>query len=65
MANPREYTCRLLEMVDSGILLAADVMNAALLYMSDSDVEDMMRLYQWDDTIDEDGTEDGEYHAKT
>mgnify|MGYP000647364269 CR=1 FL=1 len=33
MANPREYTCRLLEMVDSGILSAADVMNAALLYM--------------------------------
>lgn len=51
MANPRKYTCRLLEMVDSGILSAADVMNAALLYMSDSDVEDMMHMNQWDDTI--------------
>lgn len=58
MANPREYTCRLLEMVDSGILSAADVMNAALLYMSDSDVEDMMRTNQWDNTTDEEGTEE-------
>ena len=49
MANPREYTCKLLEMVDSGILSAADVMNAALLYMSDSDVEDMMHMNQWED----------------
>ena len=32
-----------------GIHQAADVMNAALLYMSDSDVEDMMHMNQWDD----------------
>lgn len=61
MANPREYTCRLLEMVDSGILSAADVMNGALLYMSDSDVEDMMHMNQWeDDTIDEESTEEND-----
>ena len=54
MANPREYTCRLLEMVDSGILSADEVMNAALLYMSDSDVEDMMRMNQWEDSTEED-----------
>ena len=61
MANPREYTCRLLEMVDNGILSAADVMNAALLYMSDSDVEDMMHMNEWDDVIDEDdSTEEDE-----
>ncbi len=60
MANPREYTCRLLEMVDSGILSAADVMTAALLYMSDSDVEDMMRMNQWDDTIVEESKEEGD-----
>ena len=58
MANPRKYTCRLLEMVDDGILSAADVMHAALLYMSDSDVEDMMRMNQWDDTSDEESTEE-------
>lgn len=58
MANPRKYTCRLLEMVDDGILSAADVMNAAMSYMSDSDVEDMMHMNQWDDTIEEDGTEE-------
>ena len=60
MANPREYTCRLLEMVDDGILSAADVMHAALLYMSDSDVEDMLHLYQWDGTIDEESTEEND-----
>lgn len=55
MINPREYTHKLLEMVDSGILSSADVMNAALLYMSESDVEDMIRMNQWDDMLDEDG----------
>lgn len=60
MANPREYTCRLLEMVDSGIFSADDVLNAALLYMSDSDVEDMLHMNQWDSTIEEDGTEEND-----
>lgn len=60
MANPREYTCRLLEMVDSGILSADDVMEASVRYMSDSDVEDMMRLYQWDDVIDEESEEEND-----
>ena len=60
MANPRGYTCRLLEMVDDGILSAADVMNAALLYMSDSDVEDMMHMNQWEDAIDEEDEEEDE-----
>lgn len=65
MANPREYTCKLLEMVDSGILSAADVMNAALSYMSDSDVEDMMHVNQWDDTIDKESTEENDSGEET
>ncbi len=60
MDNPREYTCRLLEMVDSGILSAADVMNAALLYMSDSDVEDMVHMNQWEDMPVEESKEEGD-----
>lgn len=60
MADPREYTCKLLGMVDSGILSANDVMNAALLYMSDSDVEDMMHMNQWEDAIDEEDEEEEE-----
>lgn len=65
MANPREYTHKLLEMVDSGILSAADVMNAALLYMSDSDVEGMMHMNQWDNTIDEESTEENDSGEET
>ncbi len=60
MANPREYTCRLLEMVDDGILSAADVMTAALLYMSDSDVEDMIRMNQWEDSLVDESTEEND-----
>lgn len=65
MTNPREYTHKLLEMVDSGILSAADVMNAALSYMSDSDVEDMIHMNQWDDMLDEDGAEEGDSGEET
>lgn len=60
MANPREYTCKLLEMVDSGIISADDVMNAALLYMSDNDVADMMHMNQWDGTEENDTEEKAE-----
>ena len=58
MANPREYTCRLLEMVDSGILSADEVLGAAIAYMSDSAVEDLMRLYQWEDMLVDESTEE-------
>ena len=60
MTNPREYTCRLLEMVDSGILSPDDVMSAALSYMSDSDVEDMMHMNQCDDVLVEESTEEND-----
>ncbi len=65
MTNPREYTCRLLEMVDSGYLSVDDVMNAALLHMSDNDVEDMMHMNQWGDTSDEDDTEEDDSDKET
>lgn len=60
MTNPRKHTCKLLEMVDGRILSAADVMTAALSYMSDSDVEDMMHMNQWNNTIDEESTEEND-----
>ena len=37
MTNPRKYTCKLLEMVDSGILSANAVINAAMSYMLESE----------------------------
>ena len=37
----REYTNKLLEMVDDGILSYESIATAALKYMSESDVQDM------------------------
>lgn len=39
MADPRKYTNALADMVNSGIVSADAVMNAALSYMSDDDEE--------------------------
>lgn len=39
MADPRKYTNALADMVDSGIVSADAVMNAALSYMSEDDKE--------------------------
>jgi hypothetical protein len=40
----REYTMKLLDMVDEGILDPKAVMEACLCYMSELQVEDMMRV---------------------
>ena len=39
--KPREYTCKLLEMVDEGWLDAKDVLQQALQWMSERDVKEM------------------------
>jgi len=40
----REYTMKLLDMVDEGILDPKTVMEACLCYMAEYQVEDMMRV---------------------
>ena len=39
----REYTTKLLEMMDEGMISAAAVAEMALAYMSEDDVKDMVR----------------------
>ena len=40
----REYTNKLLEMIDDGLISEDYVISACLEYMSESDVEDMMQV---------------------
>jgi hypothetical protein len=43
MSNPaRKYTCKLLDMIDEGLLDPKTVVDMCMSYMSESDVEDMM-----------------------
>ena len=54
----REYTTKLLEMMDEGLISAEAVAEMALAYMSEDDVKDMVRsndLMPWleDDEEDE------------
>ena len=54
----REYTTKLLEMMDEGLITAEAVAEMALAYMSEDDVKDMVRsndLMPWleDDEDDE------------
>lgn len=57
----REYTNRILEMIEEGILDAEDVVRACLAYMPESEVEDMaiineliMENEDYDDSMDGD-----------
>ena len=61
----REYTTKLLEMMDEGLISAEAVAEMALAYMSEDDVKDMVRsndLMPWleDDEEDEDEDYDGQ-----
>lgn len=59
MANVREYTNRLLELVDNGIVDKYDVIIACLNYMSEDDVRDMCIANEFiNDYDDEDGYDD-------
>ena len=51
----REYTTKLLEMMDEGLISAEAVAEMALAYMSEDDVKDMM---QANDIVDYDEDED-------
>ena len=50
----REYTSKLIAMMDEGLISAAAVAEMALAYMSEDDVADMMRA---NDILDEEDEE--------
>ena len=54
---PRQQTNYLLELIDSGLLDARDVVTMALKYMSEDEVADMMRI---NDVLVEDDEEFGD-----
>jgi hypothetical protein len=53
----REYTTKLLEMMDEGLISAEVVAEMALAYMSEDDVKDMMLS---NDIVDYDDEDDGQ-----
>lgn len=53
----RQYTNKLLEMIEEGLLDKDTVINAFCSYMSESDVEDMMRI---NDFLEEEEEEEEE-----
>jgi len=57
----REYTTKLLEMMDEGLISAEAVAEMALAYMSEDDVKDMMQdndIVDYDEDEDYDGQPD-------
>jgi hypothetical protein len=57
----REYTNKLIDMMDEGILTAEAVAEMALAYMSEDDVKGMCLA---NDIIDEEDDEDNEYDGQ-
>ena len=57
----REYTSRLLELIEDGMLDRDTVIMACVKYMSEDDVKDMMEHNEF---IDEDEDEDEEYDGQ-
>lgn len=49
MWDTREYSAKLLEMVDEGMLDKDQVILALVNYMSESDVKDLMEAEDWID----------------
>jgi cytoplasmic iron level regulating protein YaaA (DUF328/UPF0246 family) len=58
---PRQQTNYLLDLIDSGLLDARDVVTMALKYMSEDEVADMMRI---NDVLVEDDEEFGDYDGQ-
>jgi cytoplasmic iron level regulating protein YaaA (DUF328/UPF0246 family) len=58
---PRQQTNYLLELIDSGLLDARDVVTMAVKYMSEDEVADMMRI---NDILVEDDEEFGDYDGQ-
>ena len=54
----REYTCKLLEAVDEGIIDAKAALEAALVYMSESSVKDMCEVNCFFEYEEDDGQPD-------
>ena len=64
----REYTCKLYDLVDEGVLTWEQIAKAALSYMSEYDVKDMAETEEFvveDEDEDYDGqpTEMEEWHS--
>jgi len=57
----RQQTNYLLELIDSGMLDARDVVTMAVKYMSEDEVADMMRI---NDVLVEDDEEFGDYDGQ-
>ena len=45
--NTREYTCKLLDAVDEGLISPRDALASALSYMSESEVKDMCEVNEF------------------
>lgn len=56
----REYTSKLLDMIEDGLLDRDTVIMACIKYMSESDVQDMMEINEFIDEQDEDEDDDGQ-----
>jgi len=56
----REYTNKLLEMVDEGLLDRDSVIMACVKYMSEDEVRDMMHANEFIEEEDEEEDEEGE-----
>ena len=56
----REYTIKLMEMMDEGMITAETVVEMCLAYMSEDDVKDMCRANDILDEDDEDDEWDGQ-----
>jgi hypothetical protein len=54
----REYTSRLLDLIEDGMLDRDTVIMACIKYMSESDVQDMMEMNEFIVEQDEDEDED-------
>lgn len=55
----RQYTNQLLEMIEEGLLTAEDVLRSALIYMSESEVEDMAKSEGFIEEEDEEEEDEG------
>lgn len=58
----REYTSKLLELIEDGMLDRDTVIMACVKYMSERDVQDMMEINEF--ILEEDEDEDEEYDGQ-
>lgn len=51
--NVRQFSCRLLELIDEGLLDPTAVVEMCVTYMSEADVKDMMWMNEIHDLVEE------------